>query len=134
MKHREELRRLLQPLPEAFVHAGLKMIRVEESRSDLGGEVTTFVFENEHTSIQLELSIGEKVESMTSWIVKSGRSFHLQEYLNFKKRPDEYVKNFFNVGKEIYFKNLCALIQSEWGDIITGKKWEDIPRDWMGYK
>jgi hypothetical protein len=134
MKHRDELLNLLQPLPPAFSRVGLELIKTEQSSSNLAGDTTTFIFINRQTSIQLELSIGEKYESITTWISKKDSSYHLQEYMNFKKRSNEYNQKFFNVGKLKYLDNLCYIIDNELGDIITGNKWEDIPRDWMGYK
>ena len=124
LSNRSELEKILNPLPAAFNEAGLALVGTEQSSSDLAGVTTSFIFVNTQSQIRLRLSVCEKYCALSAFILRDKSVYELQEYLNYKKRQKEYSADFFSVGIDKYVENLCKLITNEWGDIITGKKWE----------
>jgi len=65
----------------------------------------------------------------------NGDGFHLDEYLKKHKMEDMNDKLF--VSRRDLRRSSDHIIDIFNGilnEIITGKRWEDIPRDWMGYK
>jgi hypothetical protein len=61
--------------------------------------------------------------------------FYLSEYLTFHKML-AIKSQLFSCRRDITasLHLIFELFNNELNDIIIGKKWEDIPRDWMGYK
>ena len=133
MKYHHQLESYLFPTPPAFINCGLVFVKTYDNQSDIGGKIKGFIFTNEDSNVSISISVSE-ICSMTTFIFKDQTVYELQEYLNFKKRKEEYGSNFFSVSVEKYVDNLSQLIVNELGDIITGKRWEEIPRDWMGFK
>jgi len=133
MQYREQLEKMLVPTPPTFTMYGLLPVNTYEKQSPLGGVIKGFVFTNKSSGVNLSVSVSD-TGSVTTFLSKDEMSYDLHEYLKFKKRENEYISDFFSVRLDKYIENLCALIKSELGDIITGKRWEDVPRDWMGYK
>lgn len=133
MKYHDQLKSLLVPTPSVFNMVNLVFVKTYTKHGGIGGEIEGFIFSNKKSNVSLSISVSD-IGSISTFLSKEQMVFELQEYLKFKKRDEEFATDFFAVSIEKYIKNLFRLIENELGDIVTGKRWEDIPRDWMGYK
>ena len=93
-------------------------------------------------SIKIEISYNEfvdcKVINLSIEHIDKKSSFNFEEYLQFKSQnknacigdlnesDDQYIKRFFSLFK--------TAIDSDLGDVIKGKIWIDVPRDYGNYK
>jgi hypothetical protein len=135
MKFSEELDKILEPLPVEFVSAGLVFTGMHENIDSNGSKFARFAYENKQSLVKLEISISEKNGSLSVFISHPNKGgFGLQDFLVHRKRQQEYENIFFPAPIARYIELVRGLVANEWHDVILGKKWEDIPFDWDGYK
>lgn len=94
-----------------------------------------FVIPNSKVRLQFSLAISRGSFLGLRIYNKEGKFFSLNEYLGNHKR-DDLMDKLFNHRRDFptVMNQMIALFNGDMKGIITGKRWEDIPRDWMGYK
>jgi hypothetical protein len=125
---------LINPLPPEFQDAGVVFSQKKELIHPIGKSVL-FCFKNVASGIEMTVSIGINGVGTISVCKDEKHFFSLDEYLTHHKRDPEKAM-FFNLSYNIEdsLNYLRKIIATDWLEILQGKRWEDIPRDWMGYK
>jgi hypothetical protein len=125
--------KLITPLPEEFVSAGLQFLAKRES-SISTGDFALFVFNNPVARTSLKISLDE-TGILNVHVSKEGQqTFTLDSYLTHHNRNDEYRMEFILSSDPAKFLvYLKTIIATEWLDILQGKRWENIPFDWTDF-
>jgi hypothetical protein len=125
---------LITPLPAEFQTAGL-VLREQVNKNDALGFSTWFIFQNTSSQVVLTIVVSPFGVDIVSIDGGKGRHFLLDDYLQYHGREAE-KKTLFTLSRDLdaFLEYLRKIIANEWLDIIQGKRWEDIPFDWMGYK
>ena len=65
----------------------------------------------------------------------SGQSFSLDDYLT-KHKKTAIIEKLFADRRDLTksLNQIIAIFNGDMKGIVTGKQWEEIPFDWMGYK
>lgn len=96
------------------------------------------VFENRHISISISFFKSVKDCSLLISIKKAGenKSFFLNEFLehigkekitfNSSKNIDQFIERNLNCLK--------SLFENELNEVVNGRIWIDVPRDYLGYR
>jgi hypothetical protein len=89
------------------------------------------------SNVGLQFSMAKSIGSFLGlrFSNKNGEFFSLAEYLT-KHKKDDILDFLFKHRRDLptVLKKIILLFNTDLNDIITGKRWEDVPRDWMGYK
>jgi hypothetical protein len=129
-----ELSKLLFPIPAEFLMAGMELEQRERKEDSLGPSVW-YRFSNSTSHVKLTLSVSEYGIGVISISRSEKEYFVLEEYLKHHGRIEE-AERLFYLSRDLpaFLEYLRKMISGEWLDIFLGKRWEDIPRDWMGYR
>jgi hypothetical protein len=84
-------------------------------------------------NFSLSLSSGELLNAHIE--NNNGDTFCLDEYLR-RHGMTTLADKLFDISEDLEtsLKLIFEIFNNELNDIITGKKWENIPFDWTGYK
>ena len=95
----------------------------------------------ENSFIKLEISFFNQGDNLSVWIIKNQEQyFTLSEYLKHKNREDDLNSIERKSGEDIiqyltrYLNFTHELLKTDLKPIIEGKTWEEVSRDWMGYR
>ena len=94
-----------------------------------------YVIPTSNVKLQFSLSTTSGALLIVHVYGPNGQFFSLNEYLSKYKR-NEVLESLFDHRCDLsaVMNTIIALFNVEMNEIITGKRWEEIPRDWMGYK
>ena len=127
-KHREEILKRIHGLKSH----GFKVISGDPDTED------RLILENQHIRISIDYLVFVNTSAFSVFVTRRGHNsnFTFNEYLDYINTP-RLAKKAQESDAEFIKRYLDSFIQklnSSLNEVVTGKKWIDVPRDYMGYK